>query len=382
MAPGHYYTIKTKRKKLKTGRLLFLLILCAFLAAVTLSVRFLGSLNSIQDQSAWALSLPQHEEGRENVIIYSVSNKEKEGLVTALVVAAYHPGKKDIRVIHLPTETLLEAENNGFTSVSQIYAIGGRELLATSVSDFLGLPIHSYLEIDEDFLPSAVDTAGITEISSGLEVKNGGDVLSIIHADGIDEVERIERRRQVLTAISENILNAGFPAKIHSFLAVSPLIYTDMSWRKLLSTIDDFKNIAYQDTVQLLTLPGEKEIQAEGTYWLTEAEDVTELVNWLNNDVSDIPRSQITVEVLNGSGIPGIANTLAGKLREEGFNIVYIGNADHYDYDVSQVICRQGPMDATRDVAVLVPNAQLLNESQPDNGVYVTVIVGKNYSQE
>ena len=138
----------------------------------------------------------------------------------------------------------------------------------------------------------------------------------------------------------------------------------------------------YKAAVQLLELPVTQEVRADGSYSLPQTAAVTELGIWLNRDISSLPNSQIKVEVLNGSGIKGLANGVADKLREEGFNVVRIGNADRFDFETSQVISRVNNMDAAKEVAILVPNAQLLKEELPGSGVYVTVIVGKDYYLE
>jgi hypothetical protein len=48
----------------------------------------------------------------------------------------------------------------------------------------------------------------------------------------------------------------------------------------------------------------------------------------------------LEVEVLNGCGVRGIANTFADYLRSEKFDVVKIDNADNFDYEKSLVIDR------------------------------------------
>jgi hypothetical protein len=83
--------------------------------------------------------------------------------------------------------------------------------------------------------------------------------------------------------------------------------------------------------------------------------------------------------VLNGCGITGLANQVAQILRQEGFTVTRVTNADNFAYERSQVICRTNDMEPAKEVAVLIPNAQLIKEEVSDAEVLVTVIVGKNY---
>ena len=167
-----------------------------------LSVRFLGTLNAIQDKSPWSLTLPKPEPGqRQNILAYCVSDRDTEGLITGIVLAAYHGDKQDFRAIHIPLDAMLEVEEHGQTPLAQIYNVGGKELLIDSIATLINIPIHSYVEINEDFLPTAIDRINGLAIKTELSIQNGGDVLSLIHADGITPAERLEQRRRVLTAL-------------------------------------------------------------------------------------------------------------------------------------------------------------------------------------
>jgi anionic cell wall polymer biosynthesis LytR-Cps2A-Psr (LCP) family protein len=379
---ARYYTVKTKRRRIKKGRLLFLLALCGFLLTLFLSIRFLGTLNATQDQTAWATALPTPiQDAPEIILFYSVSDKEG-GTVTCLVLGAYHADNQTFNAVNIPVETLLDVDNYGFMRLAHTYGAGGRELLLSTVSSLFDLPIHTYLEVNEVFLPTALDLLDTPSILDNLEITNGGGILTIIHANDLTSQEHLEQRRLILTALSAEVLDAGMLAKVRLFLRVSPLVQTNMPWRKFLSFMDTFKTSPYQDTVTLTLLPGKEDVQSDGSYWLPDTEEIPYLAVWLRNPQAKIPTSQIAVEVLNGSGTPGLANDVAKILIDAGYNIIDIGNADHYDYEVSHVISRTENMDAAKDIAILVPNAQLLKDELPDSNAHVTVIVGKNYNSE
>ncbi|MBT9143473.1 MAG: Transcriptional regulator LytR [Dehalococcoidia bacterium] len=382
MAKARYYTVKTKRNKIRTGRLLFLLALCALLLSILLSVRLLSSLNAIQDQSAWIETLPvPPADGPENMLLYSVSDSINRGTVTALVLLAHHSEER-FRAIVVPPDTLLGVQEHGFLRVAEIFGLGGRELLISSVSEFFALPIHTYLEVDETFLPTALDLLQADLIWEKLQITSGGDIFEVIHAEGLTGAQQLERRRNVLTAISAEVLNAGTLGRVRNLLEVSPLIRTNMSWRELLTAMGKYKSTPYAEAVSMTELPGEEQVQADGSFWLADTEAVSHLANWLTDQQAIIPHRQITVEILNGSGLPGIATAVANKLKAEGFNVLRVGNADSSDFETSQVISRVENMDAAKAVAIMLPGAHLLKEENPEKGVHVTVIVGKNYLAE
>ena len=377
-----YYTIKTKRRKLKTGRLLFLLALCSFLFILLFSVRFIGALNAFADQSAWAAALPQPDAGqRENILIYSVTESSREdGVVTGMLVAACDFANDDFRLVHIPVQTSLELEGHGFTQLAQVYGKGGAELVTDSVTRFFGLPIHGYLEINEAFLPTAIDKSDAELVSSQLQLTNGGDVLPIIYNDDLTYAELLERRRQILSVISTHIMEPGPLGRVQRFLEFSPLVRTNLSWRTVLSSMESVRELSYQQTAQWIELPGEDQFNVDGR--LADIEAFAELLEGPPSVQTGMPRSEVSIEVLNGSGIEGRANEMAQSLQSEGFKVVHIGNADHSDYRETQVISRIENMDAARDVAILIPNAQMLKEEKADSDAYVTVIIGKNYRSD
>jgi hypothetical protein len=47
---------------------------------------------------------------------------------------------------------------------------------------------------------------------------------------------------------------------------------------------------------------------------------------------SALSRNDLTVQILNGTGIPGVAGVLKDKLEGLGYSAVSTGNADNYDY--------------------------------------------------
>ena len=88
---------------------------------------------------------------------------------------------------------------------------------------------------------------------------------------------------------------------------------------------------------------------------------------------------EITVEVLNGSGAPGVAGKFAEELQELGYQVVEVDNADSFDYSRSQVINRlEG--DEAWEVLGKIPQAEFLSEIYEEGDAMITVILGSDYS--
>ena len=89
---------------------------------------------------------------------------------------------------------------------------------------------------------------------------------------------------------------------------------------------------------------------------------------------------EVSVEILNGSGISGVAASLAEALAAEGFNVVRTGNADHFDYARTEVIASGDALTKARAVLLSVPGAVVRHSPDPEADVDVTVIVGKDFA--
>jgi anionic cell wall polymer biosynthesis LytR-Cps2A-Psr (LCP) family protein len=89
----------------------------------------------------------------------------------------------------------------------------------------------------------------------------------------------------------------------------------------------------------------------------------------------------VAVEVLNGTGVTGLAGRAANVFQSFGYEIVGVGNADNQDYLKTVVLDRKGRIDAAQRVAELIRCDRVYTrmEEQADPAVDVTVILGKDF---
>lgn len=74
-------------------------------------------------------------------------------------------------------------------------------------------------------------------------------------------------------------------------------------------------------------------------------------------DLSNLDRSTLAVQVLNGSGVAGTAGKMKDLLEEKGYTVENTGNADNYDYETTEILVKAG------SVAYLVLLEEDLQES-------------------
>lgn len=94
------------------------------------------------------------------------------------------------------------------------------------------------------------------------------------------------------------------------------------------------------------------------------------------------PTERVRVEVLNASGVPGLARRGTEVLRDGGYDVVSYGNAPSFAPDSSLVLDRVGRMELARAVADAIQIPRVY--ARPDSNVYVdvTVVLGRDWAVE
>ena len=93
----------------------------------------------------------------------------------------------------------------------------------------------------------------------------------------------------------------------------------------------------------------------------------------------DALEDRLRVEILNGSGDRGAARAMMHRLRDLGFDVVAIYNAESFDYRVTRVINRSGKPGAAREVASSIGADSVGTAVDRELVLDVTVILGKDW---
>ena len=85
------------------------------------------------------------------------------------------------------------------------------------------------------------------------------------------------------------------------------------------------------------------------------------------------------VQVLNGSRVRGLAGQVAEHLRDEGFDVVSVGNADSDEYSQTLVLLRRGEIATAHRVAQVLGAGHSLEQLDSTLLLDVTIILGADY---
>lgn len=98
--------------------------------------------------------------------------------------------------------------------------------------------------------------------------------------------------------------------------------------------------------------------------------------------VPDVFGERIRVEVLNGGGVDGLAREATGFLRDQGFDVVEVGNWVSFDEDSTFVVARTDDLDGARSVADAMGVREVRAEPDPNLFADVSVVLGRDWSPE
>jgi hypothetical protein len=89
----------------------------------------------------------------------------------------------------------------------------------------------------------------------------------------------------------------------------------------------------------------------------------------------------IRVQVLNGTREGGIGSRVAHRLREGGFQVVEVANADRSDYVASLVVARRDDLASARAVARYLGDPPIVRQAWTSDLAEVTVVIGSDRSR-
>lgn len=404
----HKLSTVGRSSRLPLRRVYFFVAFLLFIVILLIGFRFSGAYNDLQNKSEWALSLnaASSQEKGINYLLYGFYEEDGELYLEDIFLLNYPPQTDFPHIIFIPGEMLLnrqteyqnatraraqenDEENNEGTNESlatfffptHFYNEGGAKLLIEQISNFLGVPIHYYLELDYSGVPEMVDyRGGITYRGYALSGEEYYDYFLEGYMDE-EPLQRALRRMQALVNLVEFVgEKKGIFNKSRSVRRAAPYIDTNMSRNGLEEFIPSFIPSITENERDVYELPGMWREQIDGEYYF---EPDRELISYMMANLGEefiLPRELIRVAVLNGSGVAGVAAEVAAILEAEGFKVVEVDNADSFDYPRTQVIARQEEMKPAREVAYFIPDAELLKEVVEGSTVMVTVVVGKNFT--
>ena len=89
----------------------------------------------------------------------------------------------------------------------------------------------------------------------------------------------------------------------------------------------------------------------------------------------------VIVEVLNGCGVSGVADKVAARLRGKDFDVMFVGNADDFNYEETLIVDRSGACSKAITVARALEVENVVQQVRGSFFVDVSVVVGSDMAE-
>lgn len=350
-------------------------------------------------------------DGRINILLIGDDERKNDlGRADTLMLASFEPVGGRAAVLSIPRDTRVRiAGRRGYHKINEAVALGGPDLVARTVADFLDLHIDYYVKVNFNAFERVIDALGGVEIDvekpmryvdhwqnlnidlkPGHQVLNGNQALQYVRyrADQLGDVAlvvpgqdiydgRVQRQLKFVRAAAKKVLTPGVLLRLPYLVPqVRGLVETNIPTQTMVDLAVALRKVDPQGVATGL-VPGDGETIGGVSYWVANPAKMTAEVSRLFQsagsgvgreaaaaarpvpaDVTSAPSTPghtlPTVEVLNGSGITGLAAQAAERLRETGYPVVFVGNADHFRYRTTRVIARRAERNAALAVSRLL----------------------------
>ena len=436
---------KRRRKKIVIGVLAGVLVL--MLGAGVALAAFLGSVNSriqegVDDDLLSQLTITEESEPFYVLLLGIDSSEERESSEEyagdsfrsdTMILVRVDPEEQLITLISIMRDTYVDMGEYGYQKINAAHALGGDAYAVEVVSEYAGVEISHYAEVDFDGLEAIVDALGGIEvdvpvtiddddaggyIEAGLQTLSGEQALILCRSRhtyddyGDGDTYRTANQRLVLGAIAEKLLASDVTTIASTIDAVADYVTTDMSVDEIVSIALQLQGMDTDENIYSCMNPTvsmyENNLWIEVTNeeaWTTMMERVDAGLSPTVNEedsanrggvtdgsldkeyiaqsvLSDTSADDSTVTVLNGNGVTGLAAQVAEILANAGFEVEDSDNADSYDYSSTLIIYNDSDLESA---ACEIAEALGVGTVMENDGSYsfdtgFLVILGTDYT--
>lgn len=361
-----------RRPRLPAGRTL-LLVAAALLVVAIIGV-LLTMVTSMDSGTSAPTSttVPPGQLAGQTLLLLE---NDAAGTLTAATLLAVAPSGTGGDLVYVPPGTLVEVPSLGLVALRDASREGGPDLAGQALGNLFGQPLDELVVLGPAELTAAVEPAGVITVDLPASVERSTpegrvevlfdegevavtaeEVPTLLEAPADTDLDRLVRHQSFWEGWLAQLSAGGEapPGELGSVL--SALAEGDVGHRLL--------------PVQAV---------AEGDLYQVDREQLALLVAEVLPGATPVA-DRIRVQVLNGTGTPGLAQQVAPVLVPAGAAVTLTGNADRFDHQVTQIVFyRDEDESAARRIRDALGVGEVVR-SRSDLGVVdVTVVVGADF---
>lgn len=338
-------------------------------------------------------------------------------------VLLYHPETKKAALLDIPRElgSIIKSEGK-IDSIEVLYRPGNVGELREKIEELTGEEIPFYFEMSVDDVEKLVDLLEGIEmfianpveifeedstilIPSGSLLLDGGKVKNYLLYDGDEqypEIERIGRKQKFIQALLYKLGEKYLELQTDEvFPYFTRYIDTNFEKQSILSYIEEMQKLDVERIIFQRVLGVRRDVDGKTLLFphyegKLLKETVKQTIDSLaSNTIPSNGDLTISIEILNGTPRNGLASRTSQVFKSFGYDVVHVGNADHFSYEQTTVIDRVGDINKAQKIASVINCKRIDTEisekkmtiddietnevGQVLENIDVTVILGKDF---
>ncbi|MBE5712193.1 MAG: LytR family transcriptional regulator, partial [Slackia sp.] len=239
------------------------------------------------------------------------------------MLARIDPVQKKVTLISIERDTLVNIEGYGVGKINSAYTYGGPALMVKTVSQFAGVPISHYAEINFDGFKSVVDALGGVDVNvpitiddadagghvdAGEQTINGDQALILCRARnayeeagyGGGDYYRAANQRMVLGAIAKKLLASDPATMANTVTALCDYVTTDMSVTDIAAVANSMRGMDPSTDIYSTMNPTTSSYEDGGWYEYSNNEAWAAMMKRIDQGLSPTPDESAS---MNNGGV-------------------------------------------------------------------------------
>jgi LCP family protein required for cell wall assembly len=310
-----------------------------------------------------------------------------------------------VAMLSVPRDLWVDIPGHGQERINAAYELGGGQTAKQTVSNLLGQPVDRYVVIGLQGVRDVVDAAGGVDISvpqaihdaayptddygyqtvdipAGRQHMDGDTALKYARTRHQDsDFARTARQQQVVGAVRNAMLNpVNWPRLPAVIAAIGASIKTDVSPLDAIAVgAAMLRDPGDPDHMVIDTNLASEVTGGDGAYLLQPKAALKPTVaQFLNNPSAaassggSLAPSSISVEVLNGAGVAGLAARTADRLKQAGFTIADVADAPRPQSQTT-IVARQNARPIADQIASAIglPGSRVSTGNPPKADIQI-----------
>lgn len=322
-------------------------------------------------------------------------------LTDTIMLLHLNPHRERVVLLSFPRDLLVTRCDGSRGRINAAYAVGvnegvgGPSCVVRTVSDFTGIPIHHYAELDFAGFIHVVDTLGgvtmyfdepLVDRSAGLDVPAGCVELDGVRALGFvrarksldNDFGRIARQQRFIGELLDKVTSAGVLLNLPRLFSLVDAaasavdVDDDLTTRDMRRIASSLRGLT-RDAVDMRTVPAHGRRINGAAYVVAKEAEADALFAAIRDgraleDLGTRPPTEVTVAdvppvvVLNGAGVAGLAAAAQQALEKHGFTVEATGNTDTVGRENTAVHFPESMREEAELLARVLPQAELVAE--------------------